>query len=71
MKRKEFAGILTCVDGSLGDVTDSRSLNDVADDELLDRLVLGHTTSTVGASNGLHVSTVVFTTSSITAFLRL
>lgn len=62
---------LTCVHGGLGDVTDSRSLDNVSDDEFLDRLVLGHASRAVGATHGLHVSAVVLAASSITAFLRL
>lgn len=41
----------TLVDGSVGQVTDSSSLNDVADSESLDGLVLGDSASTVGASH--------------------
>ncbi len=41
---------LTFIDGGLGDVPDGGRLHDVADDELLDRLVLGRTAGAVRAS---------------------
>lgn len=59
------------VHGRLGDVPHSRRLDDVPDDELLDRLVLGHAPSAVGATHGLHVAAVVLAPSSITPFLGL
>lgn len=62
---------LTCVDAGDGDITNSGCLNNVSDDELLDRLILWHASCTVGATDGLHVSTVVLAASSITAFLGL
>lgn len=63
--------ILTSIDRCLGNVTNSGSLYDVSDNKLLDRLILWNATCTVGASDWLDVPTVVFTTSSITAFLGL
>lgn len=42
---------LTLVDRGVGQVTDSSSLNNVADSESLDGLVLGHGASAVGASH--------------------
>lgn len=59
------------VHGCLGDVPDSGRLDDVADDELLNRLVLRNATSAVGATDGLHVPTVVLAPSSITPLLGL
>ena len=59
------------VHGRLSDVPHGRRLDDVPDDELLDRLVLGHAASAVGATHGLHVAAVVLAASSITPLLGL
>jgi len=56
------------VDAGFSDIPDSSSLNNVADDELLDGLVLGNTTSAVGAANGIGVAAAVFGSSVIAAF---
>lgn len=68
---KLLSKILTIPDRSLSDVTDSSCFNDVPNNELLDCLVFWDTTSTICATYWLHMTTVVFITSSITAFLRL
>lgn len=62
---------LTRVDAGFSDIPDSSSLNNVADDELLDGLVLGNTTSAVGAANGIGVAAAVFGSSVIAAFAGL
>lgn len=56
-------------DAGLGDITDGGSLHNVADDELLDRLILGHAAGAVGAAHGLHMAAVVLVASSVTALL--
>lgn len=63
--------MLTCVDAGNSDITNGSSLDDITDDKLLDCLVLRNTARAVGATNGLHVSTVVLAASSITTFLSL
>lgn len=55
----------------LGNVPDSRRLDNVPDDKLLNRLVLGNAAGAVCATHGLHMSTVVLAASSITPFLGL
>lgn len=67
--RVELGQNIGIPDAGLGDITDGGSLHDVADHELLDRLVFGHATGTVGAAHGLHMATVVLVASSITALL--
>ena len=62
---------LTRVDTSFSDIPDSSSLNNVTDDKLLDSLVLGYTTGTVCAANGIGVATAVFRSSIVAAFARL
>lgn len=59
------------VHGRLGDVTHSGRLDDVPDDELLDRLVLRNASGAVGATHGLDVPAVVLATPSVTTFLGL
>lgn len=69
--RIKFWQLVLWVDRSLGNVTDSSCLDDVPDDELLDRLVFWHTTGAVGATHWFHVATTVLCTSSIPSFTRL
>lgn len=59
------------VHGRLSDVTHSGRLDDVPDDELLDRLVLRNAAGAVGATHGLDVPAVVLAAPSITPFLGL
>lgn len=66
---KQF--LLTGVDACHGDVTNSSCFDDVSDDELLDGLILRNASGAVGASDSLHMSSVVLAASSITAFLGL
>lgn len=56
---------LTVDDAGIADVTEGGSLDDVANDEALDRFVLGHTTTAVGAPNGFHVTTTLLRTSAV------
>lgn len=56
-------------DAGLRDVAHGGSLHDVADDELLDCLVLGHAAGAVGAAHGLHMAAIVLVASSVTALL--
>lgn len=65
-----FVG-LTSIDTGNSNVTNSGGFHDVTDDKLLDCLVLRHAACTIGATNSLHVSTVVLAASSITTFLGL
>ena len=62
---------LTLVNTGLVDVTDSSGLNNVADDKLLDGLVLGTAAGAVGAPDGVHVAAAVLVASSIAALGRL
>jgi len=57
------------VDGGVRDISDGGSLDDVTDHELLDRLVLGSAPRTIGASDGLDVSSALFGPSVVTTFL--
>lgn len=50
----------TSIDGGLVDVLNGRGLHYVADLELLNGLVLGHTAATVGTSDRLGVAPAVF-----------
>lgn len=68
--RVEFGQHIGIPDAGLADVTDSGGLDNVADDKLLDCLILGHATGAVGATHGLYMATIVLVTSSITALLR-
>lgn len=61
----------TVKDAGFRDVSHSRCLHDVPDDKLLDGLVLGDTTGTVGAADGLHVATALLGTTVIPPFLGL
>merc|ERR550534_3617143 len=51
------------------DVTDGSSLHDVPDDKLLDGLVLGHASGTVGAADGPYVATPLFAAPVVPALL--
>ena len=62
---------LTRVNTGFSDVPNSGSLNNVADDKLLDSLILSNTTGTVGAADSIGVSTSVLRSSVIAAFARL
>lgn len=59
------------VDASHCDVPHGGSLHDVADDKLLDGLVLGHATSAVGAPYGLDVTATVLGATVVSPFRRL
>lgn len=63
--------MLTCVNAGHSDISNGCGFDDVSDDEFLDRLILWDATSAVGATNCLHVSTVMLAASSITTFLGL
>jgi len=47
------------------------SFNNVTNDKLLDSLILGYTSSTVGAANWIDMSTSVLGASVVSAFLGL
>jgi hypothetical protein len=63
--------MLTGIARGLVDVTNSSSLDDVADHKLLDGLVLGHAAGAVGASHGVYVAPAVLGASSVASFARL
>ena len=63
--------ILTLVNAGLVDITHGGGLDDVADDKLLDGLVLGAAAGAVGAPDRVHVAAAVLIASSIAAFGRL
>lgn len=58
---------LTVVDRGLGDISDGGSLDDISHDELLDRLILGHASGAVGASDSLHVAAALLASSSVSS----
>lgn len=60
--------MLTVIDRSVGDVPDSGRFDDVADHELLDGLVFGHTSGTVSAPDGLHMSATVLCSTVVPTF---
>lgn len=60
--------IHTIVHASLAQVTDSGRLNNVADSEALDGLVLGDSTSAVRAAHEVNVATAVLVTSSTVSY---
>jgi len=57
------------VDGSVGDISDGRRFDDVADHELLNGFVLGSASRAVGASNWLNVSSALLGPSVVATFL--
>ena len=59
---------LTLVDASVVNISDGGRLDDVTDHELLDRLIFRYTSCTIGASDELHVATVVLVTSVVSSF---
>lgn len=63
--------LLTIEHTGLRDIPDCSRLHDVPDDELLDGLVLGHTASAVGASDGLDVTAALLGTTVVPPFLSL
>lgn len=65
------AETLTVEDAGLRDVPHCRSLHNVPDDKLLDGLVLWDTAGTVGAADGLHMSTALLGATIIPPFLGL
>ena len=56
-------------DTRLGNVPASGGLHDVPNNELLNGLVLGHTTGAAGAADGLHLAEAFFGTTIIPSFL--
>ena len=66
-----WVAILTCVHASLSDVSHSSSFHNVTNDKLLDGLILGNTTSTIGATDGTDVSATVLRASIVSAFASL
>ena len=50
-------------------VPDGCGLYDVPNDELLNGLILGHTSGTVGAANRLHMAAALFGTTVVPSFL--
>jgi len=61
--------VVTSIDGLVHNIPHSCRLHNVADNETLDSLVLGHTASAVGAPDEPHVPTSGLSASSIPAFL--
>jgi hypothetical protein len=64
----QFGKDVLGVNGRLGDIPDSGSFDDVTDNKFLDRFVLGDTSGTVGATDGLHVPASVLGTASVAPF---
>ena len=58
---------LTVVDRGLGDISDGGRLDNVSHDKLLDRLILGHASGAVGASDSLHVAAALLASSSVSS----
>jgi hypothetical protein len=63
--------LLTIEHTGLCDVPHSSSLDNVSDDKLLDGLVLGNTPGTVGAADGLDMSTSLLGTAIVPSLLSL
>lgn len=66
-----FIILLTIKHTGLRDVPHSCCLDNVPDDKLLDGLVFGHATGTVGAADGLNVTTALLGTTVVPPFLGL
>ena len=62
---------LTVENTRFGNVPDGCGLYDVPNDELLNSLILGHATGTVGTANRLHVAAALFGTTIVPSFLGL
>lgn len=62
---------LTIENARFGNVPDRRGLYNVPNNELLNGLILGHASGTVGAANRLHVAAALFGTAIIPSFLGL
>merc|ERR1719220_1848053 len=58
------------VNARLLDITHGRRLDNVADDELLNGLVLGYATSAVGAADGFGVPTALLVAPMVTSLQR-
>lgn len=69
--QKNKSNTLTVKDTGVRDVSHSRCLHDVPNDKLLDGLVLGDTTGTVGAADGLHMPTALLSATVIPPLLGL
>ena len=65
----ELGQSVASVHAVVGDIPDSRGLDDVPDHELADGLVLGASLGAVGAPDGLDVPTVVLVASVVPALL--
>lgn len=63
--------MLTGIARGFIDVSDSGSLDDVADHELLDGFVLGHTPGAVGATDRVNMTPAVLGASSVASFASL
>jgi hypothetical protein len=64
----QFGKDVLGVNRRLGDIPDGGSFDDVTDNKLLDRFVLGDTSGAVGATDGLHVPASVLGTASVAPF---
>lgn len=62
---------LTCVYWSLSNIPDSRSLNNISDNEFFDGLVFGDASSAVSATHRFHVAPSVLSASSVSTFASL
>ena len=62
---------LTIENTRFRNVPDGCGLYDVPNDKLLNGLILGHTSGTVGAANRLHMAAALFGTTVVPSFLGL
>jgi len=64
----QFGQLIRLVEAGLRNVPDGSGLDDVANYELLDGLVLGDTASAVGAADRVYMATTVLGASTVPAF---
>ena len=63
--------ILTTVNTGFSDISNSRSFDDVTNDEFLDRLILGDAASAIRASHRFDMASAVLTSTTIPSFAGL
>lgn len=63
--------LVSGVYASFGYIPDSSRFDNVTNNKFLYRFILGYATSAIGATNGINVSTTVFSTAPISAFAGL
>lgn len=67
----QFRQLIRLIKASLRYVSDSSSLDDVANDKFLNGLVLGDAASAIGAADWIHMAATVLGASAVSAFASL